>query len=217
MVASIAPLASIASFAFLALGFVALLALSSFLFYRFIFLRDPPRAIPSGNFIVSPADGKVIRIEPLNHQTTHLRKGFLGKIPVPDPGGKLISIFMSPFDVHFIRSPFQGVVSSVNHFSGKFFNAGDLQKSFFNEHTIIKLKTSLGIMWVIMIAGFLARRVHCFVKAGQKVNKGEKIGLISMGSQTSIIIPSPLNINVALGDRVAGGTSILATAGRRVK
>lgn len=202
------------SLAIWALGFIMLLSASSFLFYRFIFLRDPFRAIPGGESIVSPADGKIIRIEPLTPQSIHLRKGFLGKIPLPRTGGKLVSIFMSPLDVHFIRSPFIGKVISAKHSPGTFFNAGNLQKSFFNEHTIVRLRTAFGTMHVIMIAGFLARRIHCFVKPGQNINKGEKIGLISMGSQASIILPSSLHVRVSLGERVKGGISILAATGR---
>ncbi|MBI2139682.1 phosphatidylserine decarboxylase family protein [Candidatus Woesearchaeota archaeon] len=194
---------------------ILILVIVFFLFYRFVFLRDPKRAIPEEDAIVSPADGTVMRVEKLDRKNKTLRKGWLGKISLPDARGQLISIFMSPLNVHFTRSPYGGTVKNITYTRGKFFNAGHPEKSFLNENNAIMIDTPLGRMAVIQIAGFLARRIHCFVTLGQKVNKGEKIGLISMGSQTAVVLPAEARVLVKAGARVYGGTSIIAIPAKK--
>ena len=192
----------------------AALVLAFIVFYRFIFLRNPNRVIPSGNSVVSPADGRVIRVVNLSGKSGFIRKGRFGKVPIDTKkflGGTLVSIFMSPFNVHYYRAPLAGVVESVTHRAGTFFNASDLQKSMRNEHTQISLKSSVGSILVIPIAGFLARRIHCFVEGKQKIERGERLGLISMGSQTTLLLPKSVSVTVAVGDRVNAGSSVIGS------
>lgn len=189
------------------------------LFYRFIFLRDPERKIPSGRNIVSPADGKIIKIvEIKNIDLIKIRKGLLGKIKalVEDicNDGYLITIMMNVFDVHIQRAPIGGVVTRTKHSPGKFKNAvyGDkFENGIENEkNEIIIASKELGKIKIIQIAGFLARRIECFVKENQKINKGEKIGRIIIGSQVSLILPKKVELLVKKGDKVKAGESVIA-------
>jgi len=186
------------------------------IFWQFYFLRDPARKIPPGKVIVSPADGKVINIMECDFSSSlRIRKGFLGSIETlsGDVGQKVtvISIFMSPLDVHVNRAPYEGEVLSVKPVCGKFFNAGDIEKSLMNEKNEILIKAPFGRMKVIQIAGFLARRIESFVSKGQKLVKGQRVGLINLGSQVTLILPTEkIRLKVRLGSRVKAGSSILA-------
>ena len=188
----------------------------SLLFYKFIFLRDPQREIPSGSNMVAPADGKIINIVKINKDNLKIKKGF-GKVNVLCSDviqeGYLISIFMSIFNVHVNRAPIGGEVVSIKHKKGKFFMAFDIEKSFFNESNEIIMKTSIGRIKIIQIAGFLARRIECSVKEKQKVNKGKRIGRIIIGSQVTIILPKNIKLLVKKGDKVKAGESIIAENG----
>lgn len=183
------------------------------LFYKFIFLRDPKRKIPSGNNIVAPADGKIINIVKIDKKDLKIKKGF-GKVNVLCSDvikeGYLVSIFMSLFDVHVNRAPISGEVISIKHKKGRFFMAFDIEKSFFNESNEITMKTRIGKIKIIQIAGFLARRIECFVKKNQKVNKGEKIGRIIIGSQVSLILPKKVKLLAKVGDKVKAGETVIA-------
>jgi len=184
-----------------------------FIFYKFIFLRDPKVEIPSGRNIVSPADGKIVNIMEIKSSEIKIKKGFIGKIHAlsSDIGDRcyLISIFMSLFNVHINRAPIEGEVLSVKHTKGSFFMAFDIEKSLCNEKNEIIMKTKIGKIKIIQIAGFLVRRIECFVKENQKVNKGNKIGRIVFGSQVSLIIPAASKLKVKQGDRVKVGETIL--------
>ncbi len=188
-----------------------------FLFYRFIFLRDPKRKIPSGDNIVAPADGKIINIVNIDKSKLKIKKGFIGKVNVLCSDviqeGYLISIFMSVFNVHVNRAPISGEVIDVGHKKGRFFMAFDAEKSFLNESNEIIMKTKIGRIKVIQIAGFVARRIQCFVKEKQKVNKGDKIGRIMLGSQVSLILPIGVKLLVKKGDKVKGGETVIAENG----
>lgn len=194
---------------------IASIFLLSLLFYKFIFLRDPKRKIPSGSNIVSPADGKIINIIKIN-KDLKIKKGF-GKVNVLCSDvikqGYLISIFMSIFNVHVNRAPIDGTIIGIKHKKGKFFMASNIKKSFFNESNEIIMKTSIGRIKIIQIAGFLARRIECFVKEKQKVNKGKRIGRIIIGSQVTIILPKNIKLLVKKGDKVKAGESIIAENG----
>ena len=183
------------------------------LFYLFIFLRDPERKIPSGNNITAPADGKVISIIKVGNGNVELKQGLIGRVKILSSDvvneGYLISIFMSLFNVHVNRAPINGKVISVKHKSGKFFMAFDVEKSFLNESNEIVMMTKLGKIKIIQIAGFLARRIKCFIKEKQNVNKGERIGMISLGSQVSLILPDKIRLRVKIGDRVKAGETII--------
>ncbi|MEK6942880.1 MAG: phosphatidylserine decarboxylase [Nanoarchaeota archaeon] len=179
------------------------------------FYRDPERTIPKGNNIVSPADGKVISIIDTAKNNVRINKGFLGKIKSYSkdvaPECKIISIFMSPLDVHINRAPISGKVVYAKHSKGKFFRAYNLEKSFENEKNEILIENKKMKVKVIQIAGFLARRIICHVKKNDKVDKGGKIGKISLGSQATLMLPKNVEIKVKLGQKVKAGETIIAS------
>ena len=127
------------------------------------FYRDPERKIPKGDNIVSPADGKVISIIDTSKDAIKIKKGFVGKIRVltKDVANQcyVVSIFMSPLDVHVNRAPIEGTIKSIRHTKGKFFKAYDMEKSFENEKNEIIIQNKNLKIKVIQIAGFLARRI----------------------------------------------------------
>lgn len=183
-----------------------------FAFYKFVFLRNPARAAPKGNNIVSPADGKIINIVKIDKAKVRIKKGLIGKVNAlcsDVDAGYLISIFMSIFDVHVNRAPIDGEVVSVKHKDGKFFMAFDPEKSLLNESNEIIIKSKIGRIKVIQIAGFIARRILCFVKEKQKINKGESFGMIVIGSQVCLIIPKKVRLRAGVGDKVRAGETVL--------
>ena len=194
------------------------------LFYRFWFLRDPLRLAPSGSNIVSPADGKVIEIRKVNcrnsrNGSTAIRKSN-GMIysDVSDVAKDcwIITIFMTPLNVHYQRAPYEGKIISTKHTRGTFKSAEKPRPE--NENNQILIKTSVGNMKVIQIAGFIARRIVCFVKKNEKIKKGQKLGIIKLGSQVCLIMPASnkINLKIKKGDKVkAGETIIAAIAGKK--
>ena len=179
------------------------------------FYRDPYRKITAGNYIVSPADGKVISIMKLSGKDEiKIRKGLIGKIRTmtSDIGNDcyVVSMFMSPFDFHINRSPIKGTIKSIKYKRGKFFKAYDMEKSLENEKNEITISNNKIKVKVIQIAGFLARKIICDVKENQKVNKGQKIGMIALGSQTTLIMPAGVELKVSLNDKVKAGQTIMA-------
>ena len=177
------------------------------------FYRDPERKIPKGSNITAPADGKVISIIDTSKSTIKIKKGFFGKIKTltKDIAEQcyVISIFMSPLDVHINRAPISGTIKSLKYTKGKFFKAYYLEKSFENEKNEIVIQDGLMKVKVVQIAGFLARRIKCYVKKNQKVNKGEKIGMIALGSQTTLVIPRGVELKVRLKQHVKAGETII--------
>jgi len=119
---------------------------------------------------------------------------------------------MSPFNVHINRAPADGKIISVRHEKGKFFAAFNLEKSLMNEKNEIAIENRIiGKIKVIQIAGFLARRVICNVKKDEKVNKGQRIGKIVLGSQVSLILPAKnVSITAKKGQKVSAGKTIIA-------
>ena len=192
------------------IGILALL-IASFLLN---FYKDPKRVIPKGNNIVSPADGKVISIINTSNNNVKISKGLLGKIKsaTNDIAKEChaVSIFMSPIDAHINRAPIEGIIKSVKHTKGKFFRAYDMEKSFENEKNEIVIQNQNLKVKVIQIAGFLARRIICDVKANQKINKGQKIGRIALGSQATIMIPKKFKLRIKINDKVKAGETIIA-------
>ncbi|MBI2541653.1 phosphatidylserine decarboxylase [Candidatus Woesearchaeota archaeon] len=178
------------------------------------FYRDPKRIIPEGNSIVSPADGKIINIINTSESSIKISKGLFGKIKTLtgdiSANCYVISIFMSPLDVHINRSPIEGTVKSIKHTKGKFFEAYNLEKSLQNEKNEIIIENRKLKVKVIQIAGFLARRIRCYVNKNQKVNKGAKIGMICLGSQATLVLPSGVDLTVSLNEKVKAGSSIIA-------
>lgn len=178
------------------------------------FYRNPDRKIPPGDAIVSPADGKVISIIRTRKENVTVPKGLLGKIrTLTKEAGKdcyVVSIFMSPVDVHYNRAPIAGKVTKITHTPGKFFRAYDLEKSLLNEKNEVVIRGEGMTVKVIQVAGFLARRIRCFVREGQNVEKGQRIGMIALGSQGTLIIPASVEITVKAGQHVKAGASVIA-------
>ncbi len=149
-----------------------------------------------------------------NENPLKIKKGMFGKIHTltKDVGEDcyLISIFMSPFDVHVNRAPIEGKVESIKYKKGRFFSAFDFEKSLQNENNEIIIKNKkIGKVKVIQIAGFLARKIKCYVKENQKVNKGQKIGAIVLGSQVSLIISTKVKLKIKKEDKVKAGSGII--------
>ena len=177
---------------------IILLILSIYIFY---FFRDPIRAIPSDDVVVSPADGVVT---------------FIGESNCPlennsDPNiYKKISIFLSIFDVHVNRMPIDAEISSINYIPGKFLNATLDKSSKENERNIIYAKKNNENFYIVQIAGLIARRIVCNLKINQEVEKGNRIGIIKFGSRVDLYLPENYDILVAKGQRVVGGETIIS-------
>ena len=193
---------------------VIIIAFVLLIIFLLNFYRDPERKIPKGKKIIAPADGKIISIINTAKKEIKINKGLLGKIKTITKDVVrecyVISIFMSPLDVHINRAPIDGIVKSVKYTKGKFFKAYDIEKSFENEKNEVVIENKKMKIKVIQIAGFLARRIKCYVKKNQKVNKGEKIGMISLGSQTALIIPKGVELKVKLNQHVKAGETVIA-------
>ena len=181
--------------------FQTLFILSFILVCLFIFclnfFRDPKRIIPDNkNFIISPADGKVIKIKEFEDPKTKEKQ-------------RLVSIFLSVFNVHTNRMPVDGLIKSVKYVKGDFLAAFDHKASEQNERTEITVETKFGNMVVKQIAGLVARRILCYAKENEKMLAGDRLGFIRFGSRTDIILPSSITINVELDQKVYGGETII--------
>ena len=160
------------------------------------FFRDPERQITSEpGAIVSPADGKVTSV---------------GQIDLNGRRVNRISIFLNVFNVHVNRTPIGGTITNVEYRKGKFVNAMGDASSDQNEQNIVTVEGEGQTVIFKQIAGLLARRIVFTKTVGDHVTRGERIGLIKFGSRTDIIFPAEANIKVRLGDKVAGGSSVLA-------
>ncbi len=188
------------------------------LFWKFYFLRDPNRKITAGNNLISPADGKILEILKFDVSKkdlglTEIKKGNLGKIRTTlkdvTQKGYIVSIFMSPLDVHVNRAPLQGKIIYQKHVKGKFHVAYDFWKSLENEKNEIVIEGKIRVK-MIQIAGMLAKRIESFVKVGDRVVKGQRVGLINLGSQVTLIFSDKLNLAVKTGEIVKAGESIIA-------
>lgn len=156
------------------------------------FFRNPTRTIPQGeNIIVSPADGRVVRIAKNEN------------------GEQCISVFLSVFNVHVNRSPITGRLKDVQYRPGRFKAAFDDEASRVNEQNVLTIEGENIRVTFKQIAGLIARRVVCWKKTGDWVEKGELIGLIRFGSRVDVLLPENVSIRVGLGDRVRGGSSVL--------
>lgn len=176
-------------------------------------LKDRGVNPPKGNTIASPACGKIKKILKIsNKNKVKIRKGLLGLIESTTKDiiteGYIVSIFMRVYDNHINRSPIDGKVLSVRHTKGKFKPASTL-RALQNEKTEIVLDSKVGKLKVIQIAGYLARRIVTFVKPGDIVQKGQPIGLIKLGSQVTMILPSNVTLKVRKGKKVKAGDSII--------
>jgi phosphatidylserine decarboxylase len=167
------------------------------------FFRDPERIIPAGDgLVVSPADGKV----------TDVSSTQLNGVPCTR-----ISIFLSVVDVHVNRSPITGVIKSAVYKKGHFGNAMAANSADDNEQNIVTMEGEGMTVVFKQIAGLLARRIVFNHKPGEKLLRGQRVGLIKFGSRTDVIFPQPAEIAVKPGDRVQGGSSILAKVAPSLK
>lgn len=164
------------------------------------FFRDPERVTPAGpGLVISPADGKVIIVEPDIDEPRFLKSR-----------AAKISVFMSPLDVHVNRAPLDGEVVGVHYNAGKYFAAYAEKASLDNEQNAIVMRADDGRgLAFVQIAGFLARRIVCRVKPGDRCRRGERVGMIKLGSRVDIFIPGHVDLSVKLGDRVRAGETVL--------
>jgi phosphatidylserine decarboxylase len=164
------------------------------------FFRDPPRTIPTGGgLIVSPGDGHVTETASITTPVGPLQR---------------ISIFLSVFDVHVNRAPISGVLSHVRYQKGRFLNAMNPASADRNEQNLVTVRgegADAGYEVTFkQIAGLLARRIVFRCKEGQRVERGQRVGLIKFGSRVDVLVPAEAELRVKVGERVRGGSSVLA-------
>jgi phosphatidylserine decarboxylase len=156
------------------------------------FFRNPSRKIPSEpNIIVSPADGRVTRVE-------------------ENEAGKFVSIFLSPLDVHVNRAPISGKITKVDYIYGKKMPATSNNASLVNERNSLLIEGEKIAVTVTQIAGIVARRIVCWNKEGDVLERGQLFGLIKFSSRTDLQMPRNVEVLVKLDDKVKGGETIIA-------
>ncbi|HUL97361.1 MAG TPA: phosphatidylserine decarboxylase [Usitatibacter sp.] len=164
------------------------------------FFRDPPREIPQGEgLVLCPADGRVIVV---------------GEAPDPYRGGAKsvkVSIFMNVFNVHSQRSPVDGLVKEAVYSKGRFVNAAFDKASSDNERNALVLQLAGGVeVSCVQVAGLIARRILCYVKAGDRLERGQRYGFIRFGSRVDVYLPPGSRPRVAIGDKVKAASTVLA-------
>lgn len=183
----------------------------------FAFFRDPERVVPQNDsWILSPADGLVSMIAEVDPPTELQGDDGTGLIGLPEGKVTRISIFMSVFDVHINRAPIGGVVRRLIYIPGKFMNA-DLDKaSDENERQHILMERGDGVaIGFTQIAGLVARRIVPFVKPGDMVAVGQRVGLIRFGSRVDVYLPAGTDAKVLIGQKMIAGETVLAEIGRQ--
>lgn len=182
------------------------------------FFRDPERIIPQDDrAIVSPADGHVCQIVEVEPPAELVGEDIAGVVGLPAGPVTRISIFMSVFDVHINRSPIGGMVRRLVYMPGKFMSA-DLDKaSDDNERQHILVERSDGVLiGFTQIAGLVARRIVPFVKPGDMIAAGQRVGLIRFGSRVDVYLPSGTQSKVLLGQKMVAGETVLAELGEQL-
>lgn len=181
---------------FLLHWYVTAAALAVLALFVFSFFRDPNREVPAdAGAVVSPADGRVVVV-------TEEESG--GKT------GQRVSIFLAIWNVHVNRAPAAGTIAKLEYKPGKFFAAMRERASLENEQNVFTLSTEAGEIVLKQIAGWIARRVVSWKKAGEHVARGERIGLVRFGSRVDIWLPKEAEILVKVGENVQGGASVIA-------
>ena len=196
-------------FIVLAIALTVICFMFGWLFFAFLcfcitfficwFFRDPERVIPKDiNSLVSPADGRILNIE------KHEKYEYLSEKCTK------ISIFMSVFNVHVNRVPFDGLVQKVLYIPGKFINASFDKASTHNERNALIIKTRSGIDFaVVQIAGLIARRIVNSVKANDNLKKGARYGMILFGSRLELYLPDDFDVKVDVGEKTLAGSTII--------
>ena len=164
------------------------------------FFRDPPRVIPEGEgLVLCPADGRVIVV---------------GEVADPYRGGARslkVSIFMNVFNVHSQRSPVDGTVKEVKYAKGLFVNAAFDKASSDNERNALVIRLDDGVeISCVQVAGLIARRILCYVHAGDRLARGQRYGFIRFGSRVDVYLPPGSTPKVAIGDKVKASSTVLA-------
>ncbi len=166
------------------------------LIFTFYFFRDPERVIPLGeDILVSPADGLITNITEFKEGKKNYTK---------------VSIFLSVFNVHIQRLPVSGEITKIDYIEGKFINATLDKASEDNERLRLTLKSGSDNIYVTQIAGLIARRIICYLKVNEKVNQGDRYGIIKFGSRVDIEFPNSYNLMVNVGQQCIGGETIIA-------
>ncbi len=180
--------------ALLGFWYVGILLLLVAAFMAFFF-RDPKRTPPDDpNLVVSPADGRVTRVNTMSDQ----------------PGSPtLVSIFLSPLDVHINRAPIKGKITDMIYARGKFLMATNEMASLVNEQNSLTIEGEKITVVCKQIAGILARRIVCWKRKGDTLALGERFGMIKFSSRTDIVLPSNVQVMVTKGARVRGGTTVI--------
>lgn len=186
------------TFALLGCGFLAFIFLL-LCWFSAHFFRDPERVVPrEAGLAVSPADGKVIRIESRLDPFDNRRK-------------LCISIFMNVFSVHVNRAPVAGQIENIRYHAGAFFNAAFDKASTDNERCAYQLRDVDGNSWsMVQIAGLIARRIVCRVEPGDTLERGERFGMIRFGSRVDLYLPQGYGAAVRIGEQVFAGQSVTA-------
>jgi len=163
------------------------------------FFRNPERYFSEEEkVVIAPADGRVVKIEDLAMNGT-----ISGKF-------KKISIFMNVFNVHVNRAPVSGTIEAINYHEGKFVSANLDKASSDNERNEVMIRTADGrAVWVVQIAGLIARRIVCWVQVDSAVGKGERFGLIRFGSRVDVYLPPDCSVSVKKGQKVRAGETPL--------
>jgi phosphatidylserine decarboxylase len=173
-------------------------AVPAFLLAAFFlwFFRDPERAIPNTpGAIVSPADGEVTAVSPVTVEGVQRTR---------------ISIFLNVFNVHVNRSPIRGIIRDVHYQRGKFMNAMNAASADENEHNTVTVEGEGQTVVFKQIAGLLARRIVFDKKVGDRVERGQRVGLIKFGSRVDVVLDASTSLQIKIGDHVKGGSTILA-------
>jgi phosphatidylserine decarboxylase len=188
------PLVLAAAAAVVGFWYVAAFLIVVALFMAFFF-RDPKRVPPSDpDVVVSPADGRVTRVGPTAQGAD---------------SPTVVSIFLSPLDVHINRSPIPGKIVDVLYSPGKFLMATNEKASLVNEQNALTIQGEKITVVCKQIAGILARRVVCWKAKGDNLRLGERFGMIKFSSRTDVLLPANVKVMVQEGERVRGGTTVI--------
>ena len=166
------------------------------LIFTFYFFRDPERVVPLGDdILVSPADGLITNISEHKEGKKSYTK---------------VSIFLNVFNVHIQRLPLSGQITKIDYIEGKFINATLDKASEDNERLRLTLKSGSNVIYITQIAGLIARRIICYLKTNERVNQGDRYGIIKFGSRVDIEFPNSYNLMVSIGQQCIGGETIIA-------
>jgi len=163
------------------------------------FFRNPSRRVPDGpNLIVSPGDGRVLAV--MEEEEPRFLKARAVRV----------SIFLSPLNVHINRTPCAGLVKAISYSPGRFLVASRTGATLQNEQTAMLIETDAGCrILCVQVAGYVARRIVCWLSEGERVERGERYGLIRFGSRMDLYVPAGTQVRVKAGDRVTGGETII--------